>query len=69
MEAEYNFDYNRAKPNRFATPIKEGGRRIVLDPDVAAAFTSSEMVNAVLRALLRTMPRTTSKLPGVGSAV
>jgi hypothetical protein len=31
-------------------------RLVVLDPDVAAAFTGPESVNAVLRALLQTMP-------------
>lgn len=47
---EYDFDYAKARPNRFAR------RTVTLDPDVAQVFTSSETVNAVLRALLETMP-------------
>jgi hypothetical protein len=56
LRDEYQFDYRQAKPNRFAAAVKKGGRLIVLDPEVAAAFRESEAVNAVLRALLKTMP-------------
>jgi hypothetical protein len=56
LRGEYQFDYKQAKPNRFAVNIKKGGRLVVLDPEVAAAFESSESVNAVLKALLQTMP-------------
>ena len=38
--------------------IPEGGRVVVLDPDIAQVFTTPESVNAVLRALIATMPRT-----------
>lgn len=58
MQAEYQFDYTKARPNRFALPIPEGGRVVVLDPDIAKVFTSPESVNAVLRALIATMPKT-----------
>jgi hypothetical protein len=53
---EYTFDYRQAKPNRFAAAVQKGGRLVVLDPEVAAAFRESGAVNAVLRALLHTMP-------------
>lgn len=56
MSDEYQFDYRLAKPNRFAAAVRKGGRLVVLDPEVAAAFTESGAVNAVLRALLQTMP-------------
>ncbi len=56
LRDEYTFDYSKAKPNRFATAMKKGGRLVVLDPEVAAAFEGSGAVNAVLRALLQTMP-------------
>ena len=58
MQAEYQFDYTKARPNRFAPSIPEGSRIIVLDPDIAEVFTPPESVNAVLRALIATMPRT-----------
>lgn len=56
LRDEYQFDYRQAKPNRFAAALKKGGRLVVLDPEVAAAFRESGAVNAVLRALLQTMP-------------
>lgn len=56
LRADYQFDYSQAKPNRFAAALKKGGRLIVLDPEVAAAFPASEAMTAVLRALLQTMP-------------
>jgi hypothetical protein len=56
LRDEYEFDYRQAKPNRFAAAVKKGGRLVVLDPEVAAAFRESGAVNAVLRALLQTMP-------------
>ena len=56
LREEYALDYATAKPNRFASKVKKGGRLVVLDPEVAAAFSSSESVNVVLKALLQTMP-------------
>jgi len=56
LREEYQLDYRQAKPNRFAAALKKGGRLIVLDPEVAAAFHQSDTVNAVLRGLLHTMP-------------
>ena len=56
MLPEYRFDYSKAKPNRFAGQVKPGCRAVVLDPDVAEVFATPESVNAVLRALIETMP-------------
>lgn len=60
MLPEYRFDYSKARPNRFAAHLKRGNRAVILDPDVAAVFSTPESVNAVLRALIETMPRTSS---------
>ncbi len=60
MLPEYRFDYSKARPNRFAAHLKPGSRAVVLDPDVAAVFSTPESVNAILRALIETMPRTSS---------
>lgn len=57
LRNEYQFDYSLAKPNRFATGLRKGGRLVVLEPEVADAFRASSDVNAVLRALLQTMPK------------
>jgi len=56
MRDEYQFDYSRAKPNRFADKIGQDQLMVVLDPDVAAVFKTPESVNRVLRALITSMP-------------
>lgn len=53
---EYDFDYGKAKPNRFVLQPAERGRTVVLEPDIAQVFKSSDSVNAVLRALIQAMP-------------
>ena len=53
---EYRFDYAKSKPNRFAGRAQPGSVVVVLDPDVARVFETAESVNAVLRALVATMP-------------
>jgi hypothetical protein len=53
---EYRFDYAKAKPNRFASGTRPGSRAVILDPEVAAVFSTPGSVNAVLRALIETMP-------------
>jgi len=51
---EYEFDYSKAKPNRYAEKYNNQRRRtVVLDSDVAADFPSSESVNEALRFLSR----------------
>ena len=60
MLPEYRFDYTQARPNRFAEAYAPGSRVILLDPDVAEVFTTADSVNAVLRALMTTMPTKTS---------
>ncbi len=58
LQGEYHFDYAKARPNRFAASCPPGGRLVVLDPDIAQVFTTTEAVNSVLRALIATMPGT-----------
>ena len=55
MLPEYNFDYRKARPNRFskkAPPVT-----VTLDPDVAEVFNTSEAVNNALRAILSAIPK------------
>ena len=56
MQKEYRFDYSKAKPNRFASQMKDSPLVAVIDPDVAKVFTTSEQVNKALRALISAMP-------------
>jgi hypothetical protein len=51
LRNEYDFDYATSKPNRFAARLKET-HTVVLDPDVAAVFTSAKAVNTLLRSAM-----------------
>ena len=50
---EYQFDYSKAKSNRFAA-----GERtvVVLDEDLSKVFKTPESVSKALRALLEAVP-------------
>ena len=61
MLPEYNFDYSKARPNRLAGRISKDRLVVLLDPDVSEVFTTPESVNAVLRALITTMPETSKR--------
>ena len=61
MRAEYRFDYSSAKPNRFAKQAKGGVIAVLLEPDVAAVFKSSESVNSVLRTIISVVPRSKTR--------
>jgi hypothetical protein len=52
LREHYSFDYSKAKPNRFADRFSEEAIVVVLDPDVAAVFTTSEAANQALRGLI-----------------
>jgi hypothetical protein len=55
---EYNFDYTKAKPNRFVARVNQPLLKVVvLDEDVAQVFTTPESVNKVLRGLIESMSR------------
>nr|WP_216634793.1 hypothetical protein [Gloeomargarita lithophora] len=54
---EYHFDYQKVKPNRFASGERPLLKVVVLDEDVAQVFRTPEAVNRVLRALIETMPQ------------
>ncbi|MCB0207261.1 MAG: hypothetical protein KDH89_20770 [Anaerolineae bacterium] len=56
MLPEYDLDYSKAKPNRFAGKIDKSQVVVMLEPDIAEVFTTPESVNSVLRALISTMP-------------
>lgn len=56
MRQEYHFDYKKSKPNRFAAQMKAGTIAVILDPDVAKVFKSSESVNTLLRSVISALP-------------
>ena len=57
MLPEYDFDYSKARPNRFAGKISEERLVVLLDPEVSQIFTTPEAVNTVLRALVTALPK------------
>jgi hypothetical protein len=58
LRPEYQFDYQNARPNRFAGRIDQKCLVVTLDSDVSQVFTTSESVNTVLRALIAVLPTT-----------
>lgn len=63
MRGHYDFDYAKAKPNRFAEKISQESVMVILDPDVAAVFSTPEAVNETLRAIasaIKHLPQTKS---------
>ena len=60
LQAEYRFDYSKAKPNRFVDQVREGSMIVVLEPEVAAYFRTPEAVNEILRALVKALPQAAS---------
>ena len=61
MLPEYDFDYKKAKPNRFAGRINKERVVVLLDPEVSEVFTTPDSVNTVLRALITAMPKGSKK--------
>lgn len=57
LRPEYDFDYSKAKPNPYAARLKGHTVAVLLAPDVATAFPTSESVNSILRAVINAVPR------------
>jgi Trm5-related predicted tRNA methylase len=45
------YDFSRARPNRYAVRYAQGSNIVVLEPDGAAVFRTEGEVNETLRAL------------------
>ena len=53
LRPEYDFDYSKAVRGKYRKRLlTEGSNIVVLEPDVAKAFTDSAAVNQALRTLL-----------------
>jgi hypothetical protein len=63
MKPEYDFDYSKAKSNRFAGRIASDQTVVLLDPEVSKVFTDSKSVNAALRALIAALPKNVKQQP------
>jgi hypothetical protein len=63
LRPEYNLDYRKARPNRFAGQVDKSQVVVMLDADISEVFTTPESVNAILRALIKTMPMAPYRRP------
>jgi len=61
MASEYRFDYNNAKPNRFAEKMEAEPLIVMIEPDLAEIFKTPEQVNKALRALISAIPEKETK--------
>jgi hypothetical protein len=47
------YDFSRARPNKYAALYQKGALTVTLDPEVAKVFPSAADVNEALRSLAR----------------
>ncbi len=67
LRPEYDFDYSEAIRGKYHKRLSEEGANIVvLEPDIAKAFSTSASVNKALRSLLD-LTRSTQRLTGRSS--
>lgn len=57
MKDEYDFDYSKAKPNRFANLVKEKVILYPIDEDVAKVFQNADEANNALRSIINAIPK------------
>lgn len=63
LRSHYDFDYSKAKSNRFAEKYNRTIRRVGLDEDTADAFPTDESVNEALRFLIRITEQHRPEMP------
>jgi len=59
------YDFSRARPNKYAARYAAGSIVVVLEPDVAAVFPSAARANEALRALAGIIQK--HRTPGTAS--
>jgi hypothetical protein len=64
LRTEYTFDYGQGRSNSFAPRMGENAVAVVLEPDVAEVFDSSDSVNRLLRSVISAFPTTRTAVPG-----
>jgi len=58
LRVEYKrSDFKRLERGRYYERVKASSNVIVLDPDVASVFGSSESVNSLLRSVINALPK------------
>jgi hypothetical protein len=59
---EYDLDFSKSKPNRFAEKYSKMVVRVGLEPDIAEAFPTEESVNTALRQYIQMTKHTKTEL-------
>jgi len=62
------YDFSRARPNKYASRYAKGGLVVTLDPDVADVFPGAREANEALRALARLIRSHKMRAPSRRSA-
>ena len=57
------YDFSRARRNKYASRYAKGALVVTLDPDVAAVFPGAREVNEALRALAGVMKKHRARWP------
>jgi hypothetical protein len=57
MKGEYDFNYSKAKANRFAGMVKEKVVLYPIDEDVAKVFQNADEANNALRSIINAIPQ------------
>jgi hypothetical protein len=67
-EALPEYDFSRARPNKYASRYAKGSIVVTLDPDVAAVFPGAREANEALRALAGVIRNHRTRRPSRRSA-
>jgi len=67
-EALPEYDFSRARPNKYASRYAKGSIVVTLDPDVAAVFPGAKEANEALRALAGVIRNHRARRPSRRSA-
>ena len=62
------YDFSRARPNKYASRYAKGSIVVTLDPDVAAVFSGAREANDALRALAGVIRSHATRRPSRRSA-
>lgn len=60
---EYDLDFSKSKPNRFAEKNNRIVTRVGLEPDVAEQFLTEESVNDALRQYIKITKHNNPEIP------
>ena len=57
LPEKLELDWSKARPNPYASKLKEQESYILLEPDIQKVFRNSEEVNKALRAFINAIPK------------